>query len=154
MKFQRKRRERVDITLISMIDVLFVLLLFFMVSTTFNRHTEVKIKLPEASGEEAESNPKSVNLTIDKTGAYSLVSGNDGQPRPPLPDKSRETLVRELSRLSPEEKDLPFIISADAKTPHQSVMTVLDVAGQMGFNHITFATQEPEGAEEPQESGE
>ena len=147
MKFQRKRRERVDITLISMIDVLFVLLLFFMVSTTFNRHTEVKIKLPEASGEEAESNPKSVNVTIDAKGVYFLMAGKEGQSRR-LPDQNRETLTRELSRLSPEEKDLPFIISADAKTPHQSVMTVLDVAGQAGFNHITFATQEPEGSED------
>ena len=150
MKFQRKRRERVDITLISMIDVLFVLLLFFMVSTTFNRHTEVKIKLPEASGEEVESNPKSVNVTIDAKGVYFLMAGNEGQSRR-LPNQNRETLTRELSRLSPEEKDLPFIISADAKTPHQSVMTVLDVAGQAGFNHITFATQEPEGSEETDE---
>ncbi len=147
MRFQRKRRERVDITLISMIDVLFVLLLFFMVSTTFNRHTEVKIKLPEANGEEVEKNAKSVNVTIDAKGVYFLLAGNEGQSRR-LPDQNRETLTRELSRLSPEEKDLPFIISADAKSPHQFVMTVLDVAGQVGFNHITFATQESEGSED------
>jgi len=147
MKFQRKRREKVDITLISMIDVLFVLLLFFMVSTTFNRHTEVKIKLPEANGEEADNHPKMVNVTIDEKGAYFLLSGNEGQSRR-LPDQKRETLMHELARLTQEEKDLPFIISADAKTPHQAVMTVLDVAGQAGFNHITFATQEPEGSEE------
>lgn len=150
MKFQRKRREKVDITLISMIDVLFVLLLFFMVSTTFNRHTEVKIKLPEASGEEVERNPKSVNVTIDEKGVYFLMAGSDAQSRR-LPDQNRETLGRELSRLSAEEKDLPFIISADSKTPHQAVMTVLDVAGQVGFNHITFATQEPEGEADPTE---
>ena len=142
MKFQRKRREKVDITLISMIDVLFVLLLFFMVSTTFNRHTEVKIKLPEASGTEADNYPKSVNVTIDAKGVYYLM-GSDEQGRK-LPDQNRETLIRELSRFPAQEKDLPFIISADAKTPHQSVMTVLDVAGQVGFNHITFATQEQE----------
>lgn len=146
MKFQRKRREKVDITLISMIDVLFVLLLFFMVSTTFNRHTEVKIKLPEANGKEADNHPKSVNVTIDEKGVYFLMSGNEGHSRR-LPDQKRETLARELARLSQEEKELPFIISADAKTPHQSVMIVLDVAGQVGFDHITFATQEPEGAE-------
>jgi biopolymer transport protein ExbD len=148
MKFQRKRRERVDITLISMIDVLFVLLLFFMVSTTFNRHTEVKIKLPtKASGDETDNNPKSVNVTIDEKGVYFLMAGKDGQSRR-LPDQNRATLIRELSKLSSEDKDLPFIISADAKTPHQSVITVLDAAGQTGFNHITFATQEPEGPEE------
>ena len=153
MKFQRKRRERVDITLISMIDVLFVLLLFFMVSTTFNRHTEVKINLPQASGDEADNHPKSVNVTIDAKGIYYLLGGNEGQSRR-LPDQNRETLVRELSRLTSEEKDSPFIISADAKTPHQSVMTVLDVAGQVGFNHITFATQQPEGSEEAEEIAE
>jgi biopolymer transport protein ExbD len=147
MRFQRKRREKVDITLISMIDVLFVLLLFFMVSTTFNRHTEVKIKLPQASGDEADNHPKSVNVTIDAKGVYFLMGSNDSQSRR-LPDQNRETLVRELSRLGEEDKSLPFIISADAKTPHQAVMTVLDVAGQSGFNHITFATQEPEKTQE------
>ncbi|MEQ1740328.1 MAG: biopolymer transporter ExbD [Methyloglobulus sp.] len=147
MRFQRKKRERVDITLISMIDVLFVLLLFFMVSTTFNRHTEVKIKLPEANGNEADNLPKSVNVTIDAKGIYYLMRRDDGQNRK-LPDQNRETLIRELSKFSAQDKDLPFIISADAKTPHQSVMTVLDVAGQVGFNHITFATQQPENTEE------
>ena len=79
MNFRRKKREKLDITLISMIDVLFVLLLFFMVSTTFNRHTEVKIKLPEADGAEAEQYPKTVTLTIDADGTYYL-DGNDGLP--------------------------------------------------------------------------
>lgn len=139
MNFQRKRREKVDITLISMIDVLFVLLLFFMVSTTFNRHTEVKIKLPEANSAEAESYPKSITMTIDTNGDYFLLA-NDEQDRK-LPNQNRETLERELEKLPPETRKLPFIISADAKTPHQSVMTVLDVAGQTGFSHITFATQ-------------
>ncbi len=150
MKFQRKRRERVDITLISMIDVLFVLLLFFMVSTTFSRHTEVKIKLPQANGEEADNHPMSVNVVIDEKGVYYLTAGNEGRSRR-LPDQNRETLERELTRLSPQDKELPLIISGDAKTPHQSVMTVLDVAGQSGFSHITFATQEPEQPSEPEE---
>ena len=67
MNFRHKKREQLDITLISMIDVLFVLLLFFMVSTTFNRHTEVKVKLPEADAQ-AEQHPKLINLTIDAAG--------------------------------------------------------------------------------------
>ena len=142
MKFQRKRREKVDITLISMIDVLFVLLLFFMVSTTFNRHTEVKIKLPEAAGAEAENQPEGVTLTIDPKGVY-YVMGNQEESRK-LPDQKRDTLLQELSRFSAQDKEIPFIISADAQTPHQAVMTVLDVAGEVGFTHITFAAQEPE----------
>ncbi len=145
MRFQRKRRERVDITLISMIDVLFVLLLFFMVSTTFNRHTEVKIKLPEANGVEAENDHKNVTVTIDDKGVYYLT-GSDGESRK-LPDQSRETLMRELPRLAGQAIEIPFIISADGNAPHQSVMTVLDAAGEVGFSHITFATQEPKTEE-------
>lgn len=141
MKFQRKKRENVDITLISMIDVLFVLLLFFMVSTTFSQHTEVNIKLPEAEGSAAEEHPKTVSLVIDANGIYSLV-GDDGQPHQ-LTDQNRAGLKQELSKLSINSKDVPFIINADDKTPNKAVMTALDIAGQVGFSHITFATLHP-----------
>jgi biopolymer transport protein ExbD len=141
MKFQRKKRENVDITLISMIDVLFVLLLFFMVSTTFNKNTEVNIKLPEAEGTEATDHPKTVSLLIDADGIYSLI-GEDGLPHQ-LIDQNRAGLKQELSRLAAQAKDLPFIINADDKTPNKAVMTALDLAGQVGFSHITFATLHP-----------
>jgi biopolymer transport protein ExbD len=141
MKFQRKKRENVDITLISMIDVLFVLLLFFMVSTSFNQHTEVNIKLPEAEGSAAEEHPKTVSLMIDAVGIYSLV-GDDGLSHQ-LIDQSRAGLKQELSRLTENSKDVPFIINADDKTPNKAVMTALDIAGQVGFSHITFATLHP-----------
>jgi len=141
MKFYRKKRENVDITLISMIDVLFVLLLFFMVSTTFSQHTEVNIKLPEAVGTAAEEHPKMISLVIDADGIYSLV-GDDGLPHQ-LIDQSRSGLKQELSKLAEQAKDLPFIISADDKTPNKAVMTALDIAGQVGFSHITFATLHP-----------
>jgi biopolymer transport protein ExbD len=141
MKFQRKKRENVDITLISMIDVLFVLLLFFMVSTSFNQHTEVNIKLPEAEGSPTEEHPKTVSLIIDANGIYSLI-GDDGQPHQ-LIDQSRAGLKQELSKLAINSKDVPFIISADDKTPNKAVMTALDTAGQVGFSRITFATLHP-----------
>jgi biopolymer transport protein ExbD len=145
MKFQRRKKEKIDISMTSMIDVVFLLLIFFMVTTSFTRQTEVKIKLPEANGAEAEDYPKSVTVTIDDKGDYYLI-GNDGESRK-LPDQSRETLMRELPRLAGQAKDIPFIISADDKTHLKSVMTVLDVAGQVGFSHITFATQEPKTQE-------
>jgi biopolymer transport protein ExbD len=141
MKFQRKKRENVDITLISMIDVLFVLLLFFMVSTTFTQHTEVNIKLPEAEGTESTEHPKTVSLVIDADGIYSLI-GEDGLPHQ-LIDQNRAGLKQELSKLAEQAKDLPFIINADDKTPNKAVMTALDIAGQVGFSHITFATLHP-----------
>jgi len=139
MNFRRKKREKLDITLISMIDVLFVLLLFFMVSTTFNQHTQVKIKLPEADGADAEQNPKMVTLTIDADGTYYLT-GDDGLPHE-LVNQQSETLKQELLKLSEQSKDQPFIINADGKTPHQAVITALEAAGDAGFSHITFAAQ-------------
>jgi len=141
MKFQRKKRDNVDITLISMIDVLFVLLLFFMVSTTFNQHTEVNIKLPEAEGTEAEEHSKTVSLVIDADGIYSLIGDDDVAHQ--LIEQSRTGLKQELNKLAENSKDVPFIINADDKTPNKAVMTALDIAGQVGFSHITFATLHP-----------
>jgi biopolymer transport protein ExbD len=141
MKFQRKKRENIDITLISMIDVLFVLLLFFMVSTTFNQHTEVSFKLPEAEGIESTEHPKTVSLEIDADGIYSLV-GEDGVSHR-LTDQSRAGLKQELGQLSEQAKQLPFIINAADKTPTQAVITALDLAGQVGFSHATFQTVHP-----------
>lgn len=143
MRFQRKKRQNLDITLISMIDVLFVLLLFFMVSTTFNRNTEVKITLPEANGATAENHPKMVTLTIDANGAYTLTS-EDNVPRPVV-DQQIDTLKQALHNLVVNKTDIPFIINADGKTPHQAVITALEAASNEGFTHITFAAQKPAG---------
>ena len=145
MNFHHRKRRKIDITLISMIDVLFVLLLFFMVSTTFNRLTQVKIKLPEASGPEAEAAPKSVTLVIDADGLY-YVKGADGMLHQ-LVDQKPGTLLRELQKMAVNSTDLPFIISADGKTPHQAVITALDAAGRAGFTHITFEAQQPKTEE-------
>jgi biopolymer transport protein ExbD len=141
MNFRHKKREKIDITLISMIDVLFVLLLFFMVSTTFNRNTEVKVTLPEADGAEVEQNPKMVTLTIDPEGKYYLT-GEDGLPHE-LANQQLETLKQELMKLAEQSKDQPFIINADGKTRHQAVITALEAASDAGFSHITFAAQHP-----------
>jgi biopolymer transport protein ExbD len=141
MKFQRKKRENIDITLISMIDVLFVLLLFFMVSTTFSQHTEVNINLPEAEGTQSTEHQKTVSLVIDAEGVYSLVGEDDLPHR--LANQSRAGLKQELSQLPEQTKQLPFIINADDKTPNKAVMMALDLAGLAGFSHVTFATLHP-----------
>ena len=146
MNFHRKKRRKIDITLISMIDVLFVLLLFFMVSTTFNRQTQVSIKLPEAgAASEAEALPKAITLVIDADSQYYL-KGVDGMLHQ-LVDQKPETLRRELRKLAASSADLPFIISADGKAPHQAVISALDTAGRVGFTHITFEAQEPKKEE-------
>ncbi|MGZ4960606.1 MAG: ExbD/TolR family protein [Methylomonas sp.] len=137
MEFRRKRRRSVDIGLIPMIDVLLVLLFFFMIATTFRHHTDLKINLPEAGGSETEQQGKSINLFIDAKGAYALA-GEDGKAQS-LANQSLAGLKAALSQLPAESLKLPFIISADGKTPHQAVVSALDVANQLGFHHITFA---------------
>jgi biopolymer transport protein ExbD len=144
MNFHRKKREKLEISITPMIDVVFLLLIFFMVTTTFNKESALNIKLPQAEGEEPEQEPKVINLTIDAQGTYYL-SGDDGLPRE-LVNQKRETLKGELQKLAVISLNLPFVINADAKTPHEAVIRALDIAGQVGFKRITFAaikTQNP-----------
>ncbi|WP_020161078.1 MULTISPECIES: ExbD/TolR family protein [Methylobacter] len=145
MNFHRKKREAPEISMAPMIDVVFLLLLFFMVTTTFNRQTEVNIKLPEAKGSEPETHEKMITLTIDANGVYSL-KGEDGLPHE-LVNQNRDALKQELQKLAKHAAHLPFIIQADGKTPHQAVIAALDSAGQAGFTHITFPTLEPKTGE-------
>lgn len=145
MNFHRRKREKVDITLVSMIDVLFVLLLFFMVSTTFNKPTEINIKLPEANGSVAKEHTKTVTIVISAEGSYALV-GDDGLPHE-LVNQSIDALKAELTKLAEQHKELPFIINADGKAPYQAVMSVLDSAGHVGFSNITFAAQHPKDSQ-------
>lgn len=144
MNFHRKKKEKLEISITPMIDVVFLLLIFFMVTTTFNKESALNIKLPQAEGEEPEKKQKVINLTIDAQGTYYL-SGDDGLPRE-LVNQKKETLRAELEKLAVISLNLPFIINADAKTPHESVIRALDIAGQVGFKRITFAaikTQSP-----------
>ncbi|TPQ26120.1 biopolymer transporter ExbD [Methylomonas sp. EFPC3] len=142
MEFRRRRRAPVEIGLIPMIDVLLVLLLFFMVATTFRHHSELKINLPEAQGSEAAEPGKTINLYVDAKGVYSL-SGEDNQFHE-LVNQNLDGLRAALAKFAGETRHLPFIISADGKAPHQAVVSALDVANQLGFHHITFAVNQPE----------
>ncbi|WP_415880777.1 ExbD/TolR family protein [Methylomonas sp. TEB] len=142
MQFRRKRRTQVDIGLIPMIDVLLVLLFFFMVATTFRHHSELKINLPEAQGSDATEQGKTINLYVDAKGTYALA-GDDNQFHE-LVNQNLDGLKAALAQTAGESRLLPFIISADGKAPHQAVVSALDVANQLGFHHITFAINRPE----------
>ncbi|MGR9072027.1 MAG: ExbD/TolR family protein [Gammaproteobacteria bacterium] len=139
MNFRYRKRSHVEITLTPMIDVVFLLLIFFMVTTTFNRETELKIKLPEANGAEAVEQKRLV-LAIDADGNYYV---NNRQ----LVNQKLSTLRKALLEAAGKSRDLPFVISADAKTPHQAVISALDVAGSAGFVKITFAAKQGAGGE-------
>ncbi len=143
MNFSRRDKKQVDISLTPMIDVVFLLLIFFMVTTTFSKQSELKINLPEAKGVESETVEKMIVLTINADGLY-FINGDDGLPHQLLNQKT-STLRRALLQTAGNTRLIPFIISADGKTPHQAVITALDVASQLGFKKITFATKNKPG---------
>jgi len=145
MNFSRRKRPPLEITLTPMIDVVFLLLIFFMVTTTFNQQAALKISLPEAHGEKTEVVEKLITLTINAEGIY-FLSGDDGLPHQ-LVNQKHETLKRALIQAAGNSRKIPFIVSADGKTPHQAVITALDIASQLGFSRITFATKSVSGAE-------
>mgnify|MGYP001817389462 FL=1 len=117
--------------------MVFLLLIFFMVSTTFDRQSELNIELPEASGEIEETEQQDIEIFIDANGKFTI---NDHE----VINTSIETLLRALREAAGTESEPRVIISADKNTPHQSVMTAMDAARQLGFIHITFAAVKPE----------
>ena len=138
MKFRRNRqRENVDINLASLIDVVFVLLLFFVVTTTFTRETQLRVELPEAtSAERAPADQgKLVEITISAEGVYSVNNHL-------LPKSDLDTLTEAIEKESGGDFTLPLAISADGKTPHQAVITAMDAAGKLGFSKLRMTTVE------------
>ncbi|MCO7519967.1 MULTISPECIES: biopolymer transporter ExbD [unclassified Pseudomonas] len=138
MKFRRNRqRENVDINLASLIDVVFVLLLFFVVTTTFTRETQLRVELPEASSA-APAQPddgKLIEVTISADGVYSVNNHL-------LPKSDLATLTEAIEKESAGDITLPLAISADGKTPHQAVVTAMDAAGKLGFSKLRMTTVE------------
>lgn len=141
MKFRRKPRENVEINLASLIDVVFILLLFFVVTTTFTRETQLKVDLPEAAtGTPPEQTElKQLEILIAADGSYSLNAKQ-------LLKSDLESLMAALQKESEGDNSLPLIISADAKTQHQAVITAMDAAGKLGFAHLRMTTIEAQAA--------
>ena len=138
MNFRRRTRAETDINLTPLIDVVFLLLIFFMVSTTFTRETQLKVDLPEsASGEQANETAEQIEVLISAAGEVA-INGNT------LINPSLETLKAALARESNGDTRLPVVITADAQTPHQSVITAMDAAGQQGFTRLRLTTNELE----------
>lgn len=136
MKFRRKEPEEVTVNLTPLIDVVFLLLIFFMVSTTFTKETHLQIDLPEAGGEISAAQAKIIEVVIGIDGDYSVNGQN-------LINSQPDTLRRAIVDQASDNRKLPFIISADAETPHQAVVTAMDVAGKLGFASLSITTQQP-----------
>ena len=137
MKFRRKPRETVDINLASLIDVVFILLLFFVVTTTFTRETQLRVDLPEAvSGSPSEDQTvKQLDIAISADGVFSVNNQL-------LPRNDLASLMQALQKESGGDTSLPLSISADGKTQHQAVVTAMDAAGKLGFSHLRMTTVE------------
>ncbi len=135
MNFQRGRtREEPEINLIPMIDVLLVILIFMMVTTSYAKYSELQINLPQAGGEASTSQVKPINVSIDATEHYAI---NDSEVR----FTGVTAFTASLKTAAGEQTDPVIVINADAKTPHQAVINVMEAARQAGFARITFATQ-------------
>lgn len=135
MKFKRQRSQEVGVDLMPLIDVVFLLLIFFMVSTTFTRESHLEVELPEASGEPASpAEVRQIDVVINAAGQYTL---NDKA----LVNNRRETLERGVKELAGGDSSLPYIITADARTPHEFVVRAMDVAGRLGFAKLSITTE-------------
>ena len=135
-----QEQDETAIELTPLIDVVFLLLIFFMISTTFTKETSLQINLPESSSEAGIAQPKSVEVQVSADAQHAISRASDGVAKE-LINSSRETLTRALSEFKNNE-GLLLIIRADKKATHESVINVLDVAQELGLTNITFATKQ------------
>jgi len=142
MRLSLRPRTPPEVNLTSLIDVVLLLLIFFMVSTSFVKASKITINLPEVeSATFVEKSPDEIDVMITETGIY-LVNGRE------LINSRPETLRNAIQKLSNGNTDLPLTISADANAKHQHVVTAMDIAGRLGFVRISIATLNDPDAEQ------
>jgi len=142
LKLQHHIKEDPNVDLTSLIDVIFLLLIFFMVSTTFERQALLKVDLPEASAVEENADlPDTLELVIDNEGRMFL---NDQR----LIDSDARTVRAAIEQAAGQNRDIPLVLRADRETPHHYVVTAMDVAAQLGFSNLSIATDRTDGLSE------
>lgn len=138
LNFHRGRRDEPEINLIPFIDVLLVILIFLMLTTTYSRYSELQITLPVANADKPVDRPHEILVSVTADGLYSVN-------RKPLQGREIEQLTAALSSAAQSSQDNIVIISADAAAAHQSVINVLDAARRANLQRLTFATQSSNG---------
>jgi biopolymer transport protein ExbD len=136
MKLQSRPSDEPEVNVISLVDVLLVLVVFFMVSTTFLRETQITLHLPQAGAHAPAAPVDSLEITITQSGSY-LVNGRE------LINSEPRTLRTAIERLTGDRRDMPVLIRADALSTHQAFVTAMDVAGELGFTKINIAVVTP-----------
>jgi len=134
MQFRHGARDEPEINLIPFIDVLLVILIFLMLSTTYSKFTEMQLRLPTADVDSQRDYPKEVIVAVSADGRYSIN-------KKPVADRNVDTVAAALGSAATGGKDSVVVISADASSPHQAVITVMEAARRVGLVQITFAAQ-------------
>ena len=137
MNLRPRRPDPPRVAITPLIDVVFLMLIFFMVSTTFDRQTQLKVDLPSAeSVEKKEATPDRIEVTIDAKGHFYV---NDRE----LVSHDAPTLRRAIEKIADGHKEIPLIVTGDRKAPLQAMVTVMDVAGQLGMSRLSVTAGEP-----------
>lgn len=136
MKFKRRQVEEIHINLTPMIDCLLFILVFLLLSTTFNQFSRMNLTLPDAQGVPPKDFDKKIEVIVDANGHYAV----NGQS---IASQDIAELSTAIKQISNDRRDLMFIIAADAKATHQDVIRVMDAAGQLGFVNVNISTKVP-----------
>ncbi len=139
MNFRSHRREDVELNITPLIDIVFLLLIFFMVSTTFQKESQLRVQLPEAT-EQAQSDPtEPVEITISADGQFAIGGRK-------LSESDLATVIDALGRVVGDDRDRPIIVRADSRTPHQAVVRAMDAAAKLGLTRLSIATAHQSGS--------
>ncbi|HET6546325.1 MAG TPA: biopolymer transporter ExbD [Rhodanobacteraceae bacterium] len=128
-----RRQDEFEINVISLIDVLLTLLMFFVLTTTFVQQAQMKVTLPQAESAEQAAEPDALTIVIDREGHY-LIDNNE------VLNPGLDSLKTAISRIAGDARDRPVTLRADAMTPHQAVVTAMDALGELGFTRLSIAT--------------
>lgn len=139
MKLTTSTQEAPDVNLTPMIDVVFLLLLFFMVSTSFIRESSLKVDLPEATGEAMAEQIEPIDIIINSAGTFTINQTE-------LLDNSRESISEALKAAVADQTDPHIVISADADTDYQNIVTAMDTAQALGYSRLTLATRQKQSS--------
>ncbi|HJU09057.1 MAG TPA: biopolymer transporter ExbD [Rhodanobacteraceae bacterium] len=133
MRIARRREDEFEINVVSLIDVLLTLLMFFVLTTTFVQQGHLKVSLPQSSAQPQQTDRNALVLIVDRSGHFYVgnnrVLGND-----------EDALKKAIRAIAGDDRDRPVLLRADGLTPHQSVVTAMDALGQLGFSHLSIAT--------------
>lgn len=141
MKFRDDKNEEVDINITPLVDVVFLLLIFFMVSTTFSKESRLRIKLPEASAKAPPPEKNILDIDISAKGLFAVKGPADKEAKALLKEDTAD-VMRAIKLAAEGRTDLVIVIRADRMTPHGAVIRAMDAAQRLGYVKITFATEQ------------